>query len=201
MQPALPSTFVPVPRCGRSCDGARMPTPQPKRGGYPPRNGLPFGIHAPAICVPLQLSPACSRGGPLRRRNGRREPPASSAIAGTPPKADERTSWILSHLALLPGAGSPARERWMGPSTSRRCKRRPSLAPRRRPGDKPAARSAGAAGARRRSGRRPSRGGLARPHPLAHLADHGARSYKACHRSIMRVCAEGRGRAERSAAW
>jgi hypothetical protein len=107
--------------------GAQGPTPQPNNGAVARPNGLPFGPRAPAICHPAAAQPCVLPGWSLRRRNGRREPPASGAIADTPPETDERASWISSHLTLLPGAGSPARERRMAPSTSRRCKRRFSV--------------------------------------------------------------------------
>jgi hypothetical protein len=77
------------------------------RAGNPPALGRP-----PFGCLVRPGSEALSPAS----RNG--------AIAGSPAVADARPPWISSHLLSFQGAGPSARERRMGPSTSRRGKRR-----------------------------------------------------------------------------
>jgi hypothetical protein len=73
--------------------------------------GLPFGTRERRFVSLCELRPSAWRG-PLtvrRRSHGRpcasRRPPARLHYWHSTRKRSQRASWILSHLALLPGAG------------------------------------------------------------------------------------------------
>jgi hypothetical protein len=100
----------PASGSGEGATGARAPTPQPRRarkpsgGGFPP-HGLPFGARAPAICIPLRLSPACFPGAV----------PFGNAMGGLSPRL-ERHCWHpagdrRADLLELGPSRSPSRRR------------------------------------------------------------------------------------------
>jgi hypothetical protein len=105
----VPNTTSPAANGRRGATGTRMPTPQPEWGGCPPLTGC---FSAPAwrrFVSPLQA--AADAG--VRPSGSDTMAPALclSAVSGSTTllplrrKRSQRASWILGHLALLPGAG------------------------------------------------------------------------------------------------